>query len=247
VPVLKAARDAAPAGPGRQSLTYSLAGAYGELKQWDAMIAEAQVLERELPAWSGGYELHRRALYQSGRKAEERKLSEERLRARPDDAAALRDLQLDAIRAGDWAASEKAGLRALELSQGAERRVTLNNHAWLALCAGKADETAVEQARQAIELAGGNDAAALNTLAALYGALGRVAEARQSLAQLIANKDEDQLDEGDWFIVGLVAEGDGLPKTALAAYGHIKEEKGAEPDSIAYLMRKHVEAIKAAK
>ncbi|TMB27244.1 MAG: hypothetical protein E6J61_20285 [Deltaproteobacteria bacterium] len=110
----------------------------------------------------------------------------------------------------------------------------------------QAGEAEVAKARRAVDLDQRPVRTHQHTLAALQALTGHVNEARQTLFRWVDVKEADELDESEWLLAGLVAEGDGLPRTALGAYAHIASPPLPRPLSTAVVARQREKALNGA-
>ena len=98
-----------------------------------------------------------------------------------------------------------------------------NNLAWLDLCEGvKISATTLEHAQQAVLMDDYLNPASLHTLATVYAELGRVAEARDVLMQLLENRTTGELESPDWYVLGRMAEEYGVAEAAQDAYKRVE-------------------------
>jgi tetratricopeptide (TPR) repeat protein len=108
----------------------------------------------------------------------------------------------------------------------------LNQVAWAALFVGSDLAQAAELASAAVQTPGGEggdskpSAGILNTLAVLRAELGEYTQARSLLEQGLEASEDREVSTGDWYLVGRIAEGLGLPADAEAAYARIPKPEG---------------------
>lgn len=193
---------------------------------------EMEAVTRRLVAAAPGSEqaelLHVTALARLGRWDEIRALAERRLQRSPGDAAALRLLAQDALRAGDFDRAEK---HLLDLTGGSKAGAQdFNQLAWMLLELGRVDERTVGYSQRAATLSNYGNPAALHTLASVYADLGKTAEAYQVVLQSLAAKADESPEPHDWYVFGRLAEHYGLPDVARGYYRKVAPPKSPEEE-----------------
>ena len=126
---------------------------------------------------------------------------------------------------GDLEESYRRFLAALDIEPDRFTTARLaNNLAWNRLFAGQLD-AALEHAERSVRLR--EYRANQHTLACIHAARGERAPAWQLLEEMVGRTRG--LKSGDWYIVGRLAEHDGLPEVACSAYGRVPkpDEPGA--------------------
>jgi tetratricopeptide (TPR) repeat protein len=241
VPILRNARDSAQSAEDRSTWGAALATSLAWRKQYEEALTVARLAAREAPDSSSAAAAVWFSLEKLERWDEMAAFGRERLSARPDDPISFRVAIRAAAGSGDFDEMIRLARKQLERGVG-EAWYAWNEIAWGAVCRGKADEGDIDAGRRAVDLSKAKPEVT-NTLAALYAQAGRQDEARALLRKLIGDTPEAQLTDGDWYLVGRVAEGDGLPHSALLAYGHIDLKKGGAQTSMAALARKRMAAL----
>ncbi len=163
------------------------------------------------------------------------KLAKQRLDAGHADASA--DVATIAANRGD--------LRAARLLYGAGPTQDDNMHAWISLFLDDADDAALAAAKRAVAQDKREDAASLNTLAAVHAARGELHEAYQVWAESLRVRGNTELTDADWVVYGKILAGYGFDEAAAAAYANVdkpKEELGIATSSwrLAQLWRKQL-------
>lgn len=244
LPILRAARDEAQAPAGRATFGYALASALLDRQRAADALVVAEAATRDLPDSRSLLVLRAAALALLHRWEDLRKLGQDRLAAHPEDLAAQAALGDAATGSGDLDEADRLSRKRIELA-GDDAWHQWNSIAWHALVRSRVDEAALDAGRRAADLSKQHPAAT-NTLAALYAEVGRQNEARAILRKIIEEKPETELDDGDWYLVGRVAEGDGLGRSALLAYRRIALDKDTGPTSVAALAKKRLAVLAAA-
>ncbi|MHB1045663.1 MAG: DUF3857 domain-containing protein [Thermoanaerobaculia bacterium] len=125
-----------------------------------------------------------------------------------------------------------------------------NTSAWARYVAGKVDEKALGQARQAVEGSRRSNPAILNTLAAICAELGRHEEAHSLVLRSMELLGLDEPMPGDWLVVGRIRESFGLADEAIEAYGRAskdEEDQASFPDSVGEIAARRARALRASK
>ena len=212
-------------------------------KDAQAALGALDVVARALPRSAAVYRLRADVLSRFERWPDVTREASERLASHPDDPDALGHLAQAMEAVGDLeGASRLWDKRAAGSNPGS----ALNNAAWNALVRNQAGEAEVAKARRAVDLDQRPVRTHQHTLAALQALTGHVNEARQTLFRWVDVKEADELDESEWLLAGLVAEGDGLPRTALGAYAHIASPPLPRPLSTAVVARQREKALNGA-
>ena len=112
----------------------------------------------------------------------------------------------------------------LVMEQGHARFVPPANHAagsndpvWAAVASGNATKQALDEALAAVKQAKPENPASLRTLAAVYAELGKTPDALANLRHAVELRGE-RLDDGDWYVLGRIAEQYGLNDLAAGLY-----------------------------
>lgn len=182
------------------------------------------------------------ALHRSGRKAEARRLLEDRLAGHADDLGPLRQLIDLEYEDGDVEAARAH--EAKLLAHAAASPDDANNAAWRRLFFPPLDLKALEQARAAREKTKGEAAAVLHTIATLEAFLER--PPAETMASLLKAVDArmGRVVGADWLVVGRVAETYGLAEAAAAAYRRVPRDE-RHFDSSYRLARRRLDVLSA--
>ena len=105
-----------------------------------------------------------------------------------------------------------------------------NNLAWAGLLAKTSLTDALNYALASVNLTGEKTPYNLNTLAAVYAEMGRLDEAHQVLLKSISLNEGASPQDGDWYVMGRIAEGCGLLTEARDDYQKVTTKDSA-PDS----------------
>jgi tetratricopeptide (TPR) repeat protein len=239
-----AALDAlAPTAPADASADLDVARARGHRRRGRLveLLAACDRLEAAKPRTSAVFLWRWFALEKLGRLGELRKLAEARLADVPGDADAEHALaSVDALEGR--LADSRAHYLAL-IDSGRAGGLDYNNAAWSSLVLGEADEKALTLARRAVQ-ADGNSTASLHTLAALYAEIGRPAEARQTLVQLVDAREGGSTTE-DWLVLGRIAEQYGERDYAVTAYERVPKPDPVRIDATWNLTQRRLAALRA--
>ncbi len=245
IPVLVAARSAAPDAGARRAVAFALAQAYREKDEAAPLLGVADSVLAEDPASRFGFAMKAWALRRLRRPADLRPAAEAILARLPDDPEVLSVLGSTAHHMGDLDGAARAYKRLI--AAGKAPPLVYNNAAWLSLFSEPVGKDALDWARRAVDQEPGHNYASLNTLAAAYAALGKPAEAREIFLRSI---DGGRTLRGpDWFVFGRIAEAWGLDHTARAAYARVEPEKDDgddDPTSPFHLARRRLEMLGSA-
>jgi hypothetical protein len=149
-------------------------------------------------------------------------------------------LAIEAMRAGDFDTVEKR-LRPLAAGDNASPAV-LNNLAWNALLQGNTGSRALDDATDAAVKTSYQNSACLNTLAAVQAEQGKTAEALENLRRSVELRG-DEVKEVDWYVLGRLAEHDGLDDVAAALYGKITCPKRSSADDAYHLAQRRLKKL----
>jgi hypothetical protein len=97
------------------------------------------------------------------------------------------------------------------------KATTLNDMAWSAVASGNVTQQALDEALAAVKQAKPANPDCLRTLAAVYAELGKTPDALQNLRHAVQLRGE-HLDDGDWYVLGRIAEQYGLNDLAAGLY-----------------------------
>lgn len=160
-------------------------------------------------AWSFG------ALHLLGRAEALRAKADAALRAEPEDRLAKTMLARALVALG----RRDEGLALMEEARVAagDTVPAYNEQAWLACEADHVRPVELAAARRSVELAP-DSVVGLNILAMTYAVLGRVDDARETLARVLEQRALKQPETADWLVIGRMAEAAGLRDEARLAY-----------------------------
>jgi Flp pilus assembly protein TadD/transglutaminase-like putative cysteine protease len=240
LPILKAARAKAELDDTRLRIDSALAGAYGELEDWNALLEISRALAAKYPESLTAFGGQVAALTKLEKRDEVQKLANDRLKRLANDKDALRVLAADAQSHGDYDQSTAYYQKIIESSD--PTSIDYNNKAWNALFTMKDIAKAIEEARQSVEMRGTNPEA-LHTLAALYAEEGKSSEARDSLLKSMDSSGEREPQSHDWYVFGRIAENYGVTDAAIAAYTRVEKPKQDLPGSTYILAQHRLDAI----
>jgi tetratricopeptide (TPR) repeat protein len=209
----------------RTLIDRALLRGYAAAENWAKAVAPARRLVEKEPDSGMAFTTLTMALSYTGANAEAESLAKARLERLPDDRDALRALSQNAAARFDFAAAERYAQRVVDLTP---ERGDYNNAAWYGLLAGNL-EHAMENAHKAT--AGDRAASAsLHTLAAVYAETGKTLEAREALLSSMDQRQHDQPQDEDWYVLGRIAESYGVRDAALAAYKHVAKNETPQGD-----------------
>ncbi len=176
------------------------------------------------------------ALWASGRADELRGWLRIQLDTKNLTPKARETLALQASKIGDFDTALKH-LRQLS-EKGNASAMGLNELAWIAVIYDTADETALKYAVTAQKLAGDNQSAYLNTLAAVYAATGNANKALETLYLCVDARGGEPQDP-DWCVLGRIAESYGLNEIAKSLYNKVsRPRQQTANDSFAFAQRR---------
>ena len=239
--VLEELYPQAPNDATKAAIDRALTFAYGRRKDWTKSVAPAQRLVERYPESEIAFLAYTQALSLSGKSADAETLAKQRLERLPKDRAALRALAVSASAKRDYEAAERYAQQIID--ETAPEREDFNNAAWYGVFTGNL-ERAMENARQATggEKRGKQTAPSFHTLAVIFAESGKTVEARQALFSSMEQRNHDQPDSNDWYVLGRIAETYGVREAALAAY------KRVQPDntdaSVAELVERRMKGLK---
>jgi hypothetical protein len=98
-----------------------------------------------------------------------------------------------------------------------EKATILNDMAWSAVVSGNVTRQALDEALAAVKQAKPENPVCLRTLAAVYAELGKTPDALENLRHAVQLRGE-RLDDGDWYVLGRIAEQYGLNDLAAGLY-----------------------------
>ncbi|HEY0140796.1 MAG TPA: DUF3857 domain-containing protein [Thermoanaerobaculia bacterium] len=222
IEILTAAREKASGDDERTKIDHALAITYAVKDEPEKLLPVAERLHAAMPDSETAFNYVTTALTGLHRHADSRKLAEKRMEQYPRDRSAMRVVAGAEMYLGNYAACDKQYrqiVTELEPTAG-----DYNNIAWNALLSGSNLERALEDAREAMKLPGGN-AALLHTLASLYAETGKSLEAREALLQSMDSAGREDPAPHDWYVLGRIAENYGVTDAAMAAYQKVEKPK----------------------
>lgn len=227
-PILVAGREQVQSEAAKAAIDLALVKLYQGRKDWPKMLAATSRLVASNPDSATAFSKHVDALLRSGKAAEATALATQRLERLPNDRESVHARALIAADAGDYTAAQQYALEVVEKLRAKPEDFTFA--AWVALFTGEQFERAIEHAQHASK---GKDKkedratmGSLHALAGLYAATGRSVEARTALLQGLDEAHRGALIDGDWYILGRIAENYGVDDYAIAAYRKVKTQTG---------------------
>jgi transglutaminase-like putative cysteine protease/tetratricopeptide (TPR) repeat protein len=170
------------------------------------------------------------------RYAELKNLAKKRLEEYPNDKWATW-ARVDAVVNGSKDYKRGRQILRRRAKEGTASVADYNMAAWLALFSKPFDKEALEDARQANELAKGADTAVLDTLATVHAEGGDLGMARKYWLQGLEIRGANP-ESGDWYVYGRIAERAGLTEQAKAAYKKVKPGKKSATSQHALAQRR---------
>ena len=224
---LEALREKVESEDVRTLIDRALAGGYAATEEWAKVVPVARRLAAREPDSGIAFVALATALSYTGGNAEVETLAKARLARLPNDRDALRALSQNAAATFDFVAAERYAQQIVDLSP---ERGDYNNAAWYGLLAGNL-EHALENAQKATAGEKGRGAgASLHTLAAVYAEKGKTLEAREALLNSMDQRQHDQPQDEDWYVLGRIAESYGVRDAAIAAYKHVAKNETPQGD-----------------
>jgi Flp pilus assembly protein TadD len=225
-PILLEARERVESAQAKAAIDVALAKIYEDRDDWLRMLAVTSRLVASHPDSPTAFSMHVEALLRNGKGAEVTTLAQQRLLRLPEDREAVRALSLSAAAAGDYAAAQQYATKIVDELR--PKREDLTRAAWVALFTGDKLERAIEHAQRAVkETDHETGVRSLAALAALYAETGKSVEARAALLQNIDTMGNGVLQDGDWYVLGRIAENYGVNDYAITAYRKVSKESGA--------------------
>ncbi len=249
LPAIAAKRDKWTTAQGKPDLTdlnLLLAGGYFRtsdaanarkasealLKDWPdsdtaiRLAGNAYSLDRDWPAWNG--------------------MLESRLTKHPTDRELLL-LKAQASQAqADFAGARKSLRAVLDGSEATSN--DYNNYSWNSLFEKKVDADAIQAGQQANLLSKNASFADLHTLACLYAAQAKTAEAKQMLLQAMTAGYLNQPNSETWFGFGAIYEQYGVTDAAIAAFRKVEKPEGPMTPTDTYVLAQtHLNNLHALK
>ena len=146
---------------------------------------------------------------------------------------------------GDWSAA-RATLQIL-FDKGKATATDYNRYAWSALFDNSVSDDAVKVARQGATLTNNSSFSELHTLACLYAAQGKTAEARDLLLKTMLAFNMAVPNEEVWFGYASLYEQYGIDDAAIEAYEKVEKPEGRIGATSTYqLAQARLKALKTA-
>ncbi|GFO54012.1 hypothetical protein GMSM_10190 [Geomonas sp. Red276] len=225
IPYLVSRRGTAK-GDTLKAIDEALLVAYAVKDKDKDLIALSDRLAASYPASRVPYYYASMAVYHQRRWDELQARATRELQRDPKNTLAVSHLARCASRRGDFELSARL-YRTLD-ETGLAGSTDYNELAWLGLFR-KADlAESVKYGERAVTLSGGKVRPLLHTLSSLYAEAGKPSEARETIIKSI-DGDDDELEPGDWYVFGRIAEEYGEIEEAKADYRNVVE---ADPGSI---------------
>lgn len=242
--ILNEARERAATDVARGAIDLALVTIYEGRKEWPRMLEVTTRLTAAHPDSASAFARHIDALLRNGKPGDALAAAKQRLERMPNDADAVRALARASAEAGDYAASQQYALKVVDELRAQSDDFT--RAAWIALFTGQHLDRAIEHARHADKQAqaattGSASETSLPALAALYAETGRSVEARTALLQSLDAASRARLSEGDWYVLGRVAENYGVDDYAVTAYRKAAGEAGKT--GVGELARRRLEGL----
>jgi transglutaminase-like putative cysteine protease/Tfp pilus assembly protein PilF len=207
----------------RTLIDRALAHAYSIKSDWTNLLPVARRLLAKEPDSGIAFTSVVSALSFTGKTAEAQQIAKQRLERLPKDRDALRGLSLIAAAASDYATAEKYSQQVVDDVK--PDRADYNNAAWYGLFTGDL-EHAMENAHRATTGDKSREtSAAFHTLAALCAETGKTLEAREALLDSMDQRQRDQPESIDWYVLGRIAEVYGVRDAAIAAYKRVEKDE----------------------
>ena len=162
----------------------------------------------------------------------------------PDDENLLRIKERSAEAQGNFAQA-RATLQQL-FDDGKATSNDYNSFAWTALFDNKIDADVVKAAQQANMLTHNGNFNEMHTLACIYAAQGRTAEARDLLLKAMTVASLSEPDSSVWYVLGSIYDQYGVTDAAIEAYRKVeKPEVRIGPTSTGLLAQARLKALGA--
>jgi tetratricopeptide (TPR) repeat protein len=238
-PTLNASRAKA-SGDRLTAIDHAIALSYTGKGHEADLLAAATQLRRDVPSSESAWLLERSALGELGRFQQLRDESAAWQAKAPNDPQRLWDLADAEDRLGHFKEAHAVGERWIATGKGGAW--AYNQQAWRSLYLGVTDKD-LEYALKAVNAEPG-EATYLNTLAAVDIALGHTADARERFVKSIELRKDESPNDGDWYVLGRIAEQLGLPDEAKAAYAKVSPgDKAKGQYTIARLAQARLRAM----
>lgn len=200
----------------------ALVKAYGLQERWADALAYAERVATRFPDSGLGFEIVAAILEKLDRRHDLVARAEARLKIYREDASALRTLGMHSLRAGTFEDAVRYFGQSITL--GSAQAGDFNNYAWSSVFVGNDLSSALETAQQAVSRSPSSPSI-LNTLAVVYAEKGQSSEARDTLLKSIELLESDEVDGSDWYVIGRIAENQGILDAATEAYRRVDKKK----------------------
>ncbi len=226
-PILVEGREKAASEPAKAAIDLALLAIYEGRKEWPRVLEVATRLVASHPDSATAFSKHVEALLRNGKGDEATAFANRRLERLPNDRDAGRALALAAAQAGDYATAQQYAVKVVDEFR--PKPDDFTRAAWLALFTGQHLEHAIEHAPRAVQekkekMKKEDLRRGVPALAALYAETGRSVEARTALLQGI-DEVGGILRDGDWYVLGRIAENYGVDDFAITAYRKVSTER----------------------
>ncbi len=226
LPVLKTDRDNAKGETAKAVLDLMLFRVYSTLDRWpEALSASTSVLNAYPDSDTAFMFFSLAAIKMKNWQALD-DAAKQRLDKIPDDDQAVLVLAQAACAQDNF--QKALQLVKPRLSNPKASIAVLNNYAWNGLYVSPVPPDVVEIAQRAARLTENKSFAVVHTLAAVYAEIGRPAEARKLLLDVMDEVDMDEPNEAAWYVFGRIAEQYGQTEAALAAYARTREKQPSD-------------------
>jgi len=205
-------------------------------------MESAAGIERLKPGSAASLEMRALSYQVAGRWQDAERASRAWIEQRPGDTRARQSL----VRAlnGQGRYADALGVLAAVVQDGTANASQLNNYAWQALVADAVDATAVHAAESSSAQRQQRDYSSSHTLACIYAAQGRIADARRVLLQLLDDQPTaDPSSSEIWLVRGLIAEALGERRAAARSYRQIEKTANDRADSVYAIAAAHLAQI----
>jgi tetratricopeptide (TPR) repeat protein len=243
-PILVAGREQAASEQAKAAIDLALVKIYQGRKDWPRMLEATSRLVASNADSATAFSTHIEALLRNGKASEATALAQKRLERLPGDRDAVRALALSAAETGDYTAAQQYAVRVVDELRPKDDDFT--HAAWIALFTGNQLERAIEHAQRASQQKKEkeNKAQPLPALAALYAETGRSVEARTALLQGIDDTSAGVLHDGDWYVLGRIAENYGVDDYAITAYRKVgKKDDGDGAATVTELAQRRLAGL----
>ena len=221
---LAEARAAATDGAERRALALAILRAARSAGKPEVALSTADEILAGDPTVRAAFSAQAWALQRLGRKDDLAKAGAAAEARLPGDLEVLSALGGSQLLAGDLEGASRTFRKLIDSGQA--NPLAYNNAAWLQLFlapgGGRPSDVALDWARRAVDQDRDRNHASLNTLAAVYAALDRPAEAREIFLRSVS--DGRPLQGADWYVVGRTAEGWSLADAARSAYARVEPQ-----------------------